>query len=285
MRGRSGILSPRQGPAGLDDLAEPSPLIVNQRVRSRWTRRAVRRAPGLVLRLALGAVLLSGQLALLHWLLASPRFAVSQVEVSGLGWLGEAEVRALAAIEAGQNLFGLDAEAVARRLEHHPRIKKAQLIRSFPSRVTLLIEERQSFALALRAGRLYWLDEQGVVLGPEPRAVAPGLPVITGLWHREAVGSPTLRAERPGPAIALLRTILRTATPLASELSEIDVREADDGPVLYTVDGIEVRLGAEGWEEQLARLEGVLAQIRAQAEPIESIDLRFRDQVVLKPKG
>jgi cell division septal protein FtsQ len=46
------------------------------------------------------------------------------------------------------------------------------------------------------------------------------------------------------------------------------------------VDGVEVRLGSEEWEERLARLEGVLAQVATQ--DVQGVDLRFRDQVVLK---
>ena len=34
--------------------------------------------------------------------------------------------------------------------------------------------------------------------------------------------------------------------------------------MLYTVDGVEVRLGTEDWDERLARLEGVLAQVATQ---------------------
>jgi cell division septal protein FtsQ len=50
--------------------------------------------------------------------------------------------------------------------------------------------------------------------------------------------------------------------------------------VLYTVDGVEVRLGSEEWDERLARLEGVLAQVAT--EDVNGVDLRFKDQVVLK---
>jgi len=45
-----------------------------------------------------------------------------------------------------------------------------------------------------------------------------------------------------------------------------------------------VRLGREWSEEQLGRLEGVLAQLQARQEPVESVDIRFRDQVVLRLK-
>jgi len=56
------------------------------------------------------------------------------------------------------------------------------------------------------------------------------------------------------------------------------------GPVLYLVDGIEVRLGSDAWGDRLARLDGVLGDLDARGERVASIDLRFRDQVVLTPR-
>lgn len=282
MPGRSGILSPRHGPGGLDDLAERASLIARQRVRGRRTRRALERASRRARWLALAAVLILSQVALVHWLATSPRFAITHVEIAGLSQLSDAEVRAAAGIEAGQNLFRLDPEAVALRLQRLPRVRRVDVIRSLPNRVTLLVEERRPFALAVSGGRLYWLDEEGTVLGPELRAVTPELPVLTG-FGRSGSGDGTPSAERSRAAVALLRTLLRTAGSLAETVSEIDAGRPD-GPVLYTVDGIEVRLGPEAWEERLGRLEGVLAQLQAEGEAVESIDLRFRDQVVMKAK-
>jgi cell division septal protein FtsQ len=77
--------------------------------------------------------------------------------------------------------------------------------------------------------------------------------------------------------------MLRTGSPLTREISEIDMSGAD-GPVLYTVDGVEVRLGTAEWEDRLGRLDGVLARIRTLGEPVEYVDLRFRGQVVFKPR-
>ena len=54
--------------------------------------------------------------------------------------------------------------------------------------------------------------------------------------------------------------------------------------MLYLVDGIEVRLGADAWADRLARLDGVLGELDARGERVASIDLRFRDQVVLTPR-
>jgi len=154
------------------------------------------------------------------------------------------------------------------------------LVRRFPNRVTLAVEERRPFTLA-HAGRLHWIDEQGVSLGAESRAVAPDAPVITGLGTADLGTGDGAPAPRVAAGISLLRVLLRSETALLRQISEIDVSRPD-GPVLYTVEGVEVRLGAEDWEARLGRLQGVLAQVRAGGEAVSAIDLRFRDQVVLK---
>src|SRR3989304_2456215 len=198
--------------------------------------------------------------AAVRWLLPSPRFAVAVVEVQGTSRLSPAEVREAAAISPGENLFRLNSEEVVARLRQLGPVKRAEVIRSFPNRVTLVVEERVPFTLA-QAGRLYWLDEDGVSLGPEPRAVTPRLPVITGI-RPEETRSGGAAAEDARAAVSLIRSMLRTGSPLTREISEIHMSGAD-GPVLYTVDGIEVRLGTTDWEDRLGRLEGVLTQIRS----------------------
>ena len=74
---------------------------------------------------------------------------------------------------------------------------------------------------------------------------------------------------------------MRSGEGLLNSVSEIDVSRAE-GPVLYTLDGVEVRIGKEDWEARLGRLLGVLAQLKASGETVTAIDLRFRDQVVLQ---
>ena len=78
-----------------------------------------------------------------------------------------------------------------------------------------------------------------------------------------------------------MRLLLRARTSLLGQISEIDLSRAE-GPVLYTLDGIEVRLGKDDWEGRLGRLQGVLAQSASSGETPISIDLRFRGQVVLR---
>ncbi len=279
---RRSALSPRGGPAGTgEDLASRRRLIAGQRIdRSRLRRRVARRARYVAGRagllalaiVGLGACGLGG-----GWLLRSPRFTVTAVEVSGQHRLSREDIEAAAGIGPGTNIFTLDTQQVAARLEALPLVRRAAVVKSLPNRVTITVEERRPFTL-VHAGRLHWIDEQGVNLGPEARAVALSTPVISGLGADELDGSaPNARAAA---GLALVRLLLRSGSGLLQTISEIDVSRAD-GPVLYTLDGVEVRLGKDDWEARLGRLLGVLAQVRASGEAVTAIDLRFRDQVVL----
>ena len=108
------------------------------------------------------------------------------------------------------------------------------------------------------------------------------MPVVSGLTEDELASMRSAPGPKALAAIALIRALLRSGSALTAEISEIDMSRRD-GPVLYTVDGVEVRLGAGDWEERLARLEGVLGQVATQ--DVRTVDLRFRDQVVFQRGG
>jgi len=108
------------------------------------------------------------------WVARSPRFAVTSVEVAGQSRLTPEQIVAAAGIAPGTNLFAFDARDVVGRLEALPLVRRAEVIRSFPNRVTLIVEERRPFTV-VHAGRLHWIDEAGVDLGVEPRRLEPAL--------------------------------------------------------------------------------------------------------------
>ena len=275
------LLSPRAVGRAYEDLGDRPALIARQHVRRRAARRAGRgrRAFRVALAGLAGATALAGGGRAIHFALTSPRFAVAVVEVRGAGRISPGAIIDASGIAPDANIFRVDTQEVARRIEAIPEIRRADVIRSWPNRVTVIVEERRPFTL-VHAGRLHWIDEEGIPLGMERRAVAPQAPVISGLTPEELAEMREKPSPRARMAISLIRTLLRKGSPLTAQISEIDVSRPD-GPLLYTVDGVEVRLGTENWESRLGRLEGVLGQLAAAPEPVASIDLRFRDQVVL----
>jgi len=286
-----GLLSPRGQTSSLGDVGERSALIARQKL-----RRAADRSPAAARarahrrtwrhRLVVAALVVVAVLGLsggAHWLLTSPRFAIAGVEVRGASRVSAERVVEAAGIPARANIFRIDPTTVTLRLQAVPEILRADVIRELPNRVTILVEERRPFTL-VSSGTLHWLDEEGRLLGEAPHAVVPSVPVISGLSEDELVALSTEPGPKARVALALIRSLLRSGSALVSEISEIDM-SGREGPVLYTVDGIEVRLGVEEWEERLARLEGVLAQIARTGDGVTAIDLRFRDRVVLKKGG
>jgi cell division septal protein FtsQ len=125
------------------------------------------------------------------------------------------------------------------------------------------------------------VDEQGVPLGPETRAVALDAPLVSAAGADDVAAAGRTPSERVAAGVALIRTLMRAQSSLLKEISEVDVSRPE-GLVLYMLDGVEVRLGREDWDDRLGRLGGVLAQLRASGQRATSIDLRFRDQVVLR---
>lgn len=297
------MLSPRTRGRALGDFGERSAFVADQQIggvggrrtfwslRGRGGRRArparhTARTGGfarVLRRLAVVALVLSVPAALGAagwWLLTSPKFTVHGVEVRGAPHVTAERILEAAGIAPGTSLFLLHPRRIVRGVEGLPEVERAELIRELPNRVTLVVEERKPFTL-VHAGRLHWIDESGRVLGRETQAVTPPAPVISGLSDAELSSFGAAPNGKARDAVRLIRALLRSGSPLGAEISEIDMGSTD-GPVLYTVTGVEVRLGAEDWEERLARLEGVLAQKAARDGAIRSVDLRFRDQVVLQ---
>jgi cell division septal protein FtsQ len=177
----------------------------------------------------------------------------------------------------------VDPDAVASRVVGLPEIRRAQVVRELPNRLAIVVEERRPFTL-VHAGRLHWMDEEGRVVGEERRAVAPPVPLVTGLSEEEIAAMRSAPGVKARAAITLIQALLRSGSALTEEIAEIDVGRPE-GPVLYTMGGVEVRLGTEEWTDRLARLEGVLAQVTRDDARVSMVDLRFRDQVVLRRGG
>src|SRR5207245_10139255 len=122
---------------------------------------------------------------------------------------------------------------------------------------------------------------QGTPLGSETRAVTLDTPLVSGVGADEVAAAGRAPSKHVAAGVALIRTLMRAQSPLLREISEVDVSRPE-GPVLYMLDGVEVRLGREDWGSRLGRLQRVAAQLRATNQSVTSIDLRFRDQVVLR---
>src|SRR2546422_436168 len=132
------------------------------------------------------------------------------------------------------------------RVESLREVRRADVVRELPDRVVISVEERRPFTL-VHGGRLHWMDEEGRLLGAPPAAVASPMPVISGLTADELASMRTAPGPKARAAVAVIRALLPSGNGLTADRKSTRLNSSH-GPVLYTVDGVEVRLGSEDWE-------------------------------------
>jgi hypothetical protein len=97
----------------------------------------------------------------------------STVTVSGNSRLPADRIYAQAAID-GTSIFFLNHTEVEHRLLQSPNIKSAAVACELPATVAIEVAERQPLFAWQAGGKVYWVDEEGVVMlpaGPAPNTI------------------------------------------------------------------------------------------------------------------
>ncbi|RJS27524.1 cell division protein FtsQ [Corallococcus sp. H22C18031201] len=219
------------------------------------------------------AALIWGSIELRSWALASPRFALESVTITGLQRASRSELLKLSGLTAGQNLWSLEPSALERAMLQHPWVQSVEVTRRFPRAVSVTVSEHAPAALAV-LGDLYVLDEAG-----DPfKRVTPGdgldLPLVTGVVREDYVADADKVRLRLREALEVARAYTRLLPGRTERLSE--VRLGDAGLALVTATGQEVRLGAGDTEVKLERLARVRRELSARGLAAEIIHLDNR---------
>ncbi len=191
--------------------------------------------------------------------IASPRFAVRDIQIGPSARASADELRELSGVHLGDRLLAVDPDAVAARLATHPWILSARVRRELPSTLAVEVTERRAVASAL-LGALYLLDGEGRPFKRATFAEADGLPVITGVT-REQYASVRGTSEAVFRQALELYTAYSDGHPERPKLSEIHV-DTRSGFSLVLFEGSgEVRLGRGDFDAKLARFDRVFAAL------------------------
>lgn len=187
------------------------------------------------------------------WLASSPRFAVTELSISGNQRLSHAAISRAMGLSGGENIFSLDLAMLESSLVAHPWIREAEVERRLPDRLRIELIEQKAAAVA-ELGGLYLIDEDGV---PFKRAAVDrgeglGMIVITGIGREEYAASPERAHERFRDAMELV--VSYGSIPSRPELGEIHLG-ARRGITLYTRErAMAIRIGTGTRAQRLARL-------------------------------
>ena len=128
---------------------------------------------------ALLALLVSG--GAIYGAGASDAFTLDRLEVSGLRWTDEAAVRALVAVEQGENLVGIRTGPIAERIASLPPVAAVRVEVRLPDTLLIRVTEREAVLVwRLIDGRRFLVDRTGTafVQLAEADSAPAGMPVV-----------------------------------------------------------------------------------------------------------
>ncbi len=235
---------------------------------SRWVR---------VARTVLGASLVIATSALVAWaarryVMTSPRFAVTDIEVVGGERRTPDTVSAESGIGVGGNVFALDLDAARARILADPWISEATLARRLPGTILVQITERKPAAL-LAVGDTLLVTSQG-----EPfKRVEPGdpvdLPLVTGLRPDELTGDHEGATRTIRRAIDLAAEYEASSLSRRSPLEEVHVSPEGTFTLVVGRSATELVLGGPPFRRKLDQAARVVAELDKRGAKADAIML------------
>lgn len=180
---------------------------------------------------------------------------------------------------SGTNVFRMSLEACQRGVEALPWVRTASITRILPHGLLVHVAERTPVAYANVGGHVSMVDEDGMLL-EKPDSGAFDFPLLFGL---DNLASPDERRARLALYSDFMHQVQAEAAKAGWLISEIYLSDAEDLKALL-INGhqtVEVHFGQKDFLERFQNFLTLLPEIeKSDAQPA-SVDLRYRNQVVV----
>jgi cell division septal protein FtsQ len=238
-----------------------------------------------VVRVLQALLVVLGIVAIAHlpWDSWRRRFAaVADVRVEGAEYLDPHRVAQLAGVKAGDDLIDLDLDRIRQELLLHARIADATVSRRGLRGLAIRVRERRP-VLLVRHGGPWEMDSTGVLLAPFAEGEVADVPLLTGPEFESYPEGALLRTMQVRRGLGWVQALSGHQVQLSGRVSEIDVTD-DRSTALLLMNG--TRVLSPAWppdERRLSALRVVLADLEKRGTAAQEVDLRFDDQVIVRP--
>lgn len=232
----------------------------------------------------LGALAVVGlPLTALLWVTTAAPFALADIEIRGTERLNPAAIESHLVPLLGQNLWRLDLGHVPTLLADERWIASIEAKKEPPNRLLLDIVERRPAAILTDGARRSFVDPEGVAIATAGAAAGD-----SGLIE--------IRMGRPGVPEALVELAVQRALAAVAELRqadadwatrlvELEILSEEDFVVHTAALDFPLRVSTGQVAGRIATLKRLLPELAARYPAFESIDLRFRERIVVRPKA
>ena len=243
--------------------------------------RSPRRGPEFLVLILLAVATIGVAVGARMWMKDLP---VRGVRIEGIRIVPSEDIFHLAAVPMEKHLYDVKLSEVRDRLRQNPFVKDVAVHRDPPDCILIQVEERVPQAVIV-AGRMFYVDADGMLMPVIRSESAFDLPVITGAAEIQSceigkqLSHPAIRE-----AILLVMAAQQLDDALYRRISEVHIEPSGD-LLLYTADGgVPVVVGRGDITTKLEKFDAFWTGVVTSrgAQNLTSVDLRFADQVVVR---
>ena len=182
----------------------------------------------------------------------------------------------------GTNIFRISLDAKRRLVETLPWVRTAAVTRLLPHGLLITVTERTPVAFASLGGRVTLVDADGMLL-EKPENGVFDFPVVSGLENLASL------EDRRAHLVIYQQFMeqLGAEAPRAGwMISEVDVADPEDLKALLILghETVQVHFGHQDFLPRFRNFLELLPELRKSNGPLDSVDLRFRNQIVVNPQ-
>jgi len=225
------------------------------------------------------------------YLLNSPRFQLTSpadVMVEGNHYVAREEILTALGVpdrnaRRGASIFRSSLIGREKQVESIPWVLSATVVRSYPHYLAVYVAERVPIAFVDVGGQIKMVDQHGILLDIPDKSHFD-FPIVKGLDFQ---GNAREREPRLNLYQEFMQETSRKMSGSGWVVSEVDLSDASNLKALLVERGqtLLVYFGDAGFLGRFENLLTVLPQLRKTNARIDSVDLRFRNQVVVNPAG
>ena len=213
------------------------------------------------------------------WVVRSDAFQIAGVDVAGVRHLSENELKSIAGVFTGQNIFRVNLQEVARRARSNPWVKEVRIYRRLPNRVSMVVSERLPAAVLDTGSGRYLIDGEGVIidrLSKESESAWP-LPTVAIKDLKARLGD-QVATEGMAEALTLLAEISARG---GWKLADITIKANSPETLSVMYAEYEFRIGSGNYPEKLRRLAEIMSDVKQRSLNIAYVDLRPERQAAV----
>jgi cell division protein FtsQ len=203
------------------------------------------------------------------------------IDVTGMQNVTKAQIMEVMGADIGRNIFFIPLAQQKAQLEQIPWVESASVMRFVPNRLKVEIHERTPVAFARVGPRISLIDAGGTLM-ELPQKHKYSFPVILGMNPGEPLST---RAPRMKAYNELVQELDSGGARYSQDLSEVDLTDLDNLKVRVNdpKGDVLVELGSSDYLKRYKTYVGHVQEWRQQFQKLESVNLRYDNQVIVNP--